>query len=143
MGRAGRFGTKGLALTFVATEEDSEVQDVYMYIYIYISVCLYIFVCVPNMVCTFKWAFCEKGQLMFTTVDQALWLNTHGPKSVVKSMGQAIGGTPTIGWLTLNLLKMDPKSVVQNGKSLNFLPIPKWHDISFVLLNDIVWDCFG
>ena len=27
MGRAGRFGTKGLALTFVATEEDSEDKD--------------------------------------------------------------------------------------------------------------------
>ena len=29
MGRAGRFGTKGLALTFVATEEDSEVPRVF------------------------------------------------------------------------------------------------------------------
>ena len=29
MGRAGRFGTKGLALTFVATEEDSEVSRVF------------------------------------------------------------------------------------------------------------------
>ena len=26
MGRAGRFGTKGLALTFVATDEDSEAE---------------------------------------------------------------------------------------------------------------------
>ena len=28
MGRAGRFGTKGLALTFVATDEDSEAAEV-------------------------------------------------------------------------------------------------------------------
>lgn len=27
MGRAGRFGTKGLALTFVATDEDSEADS--------------------------------------------------------------------------------------------------------------------
>ena len=31
VGRAGRFGTKGLALTFVATEEDSEVPGLFVH----------------------------------------------------------------------------------------------------------------